>query len=666
MKTIFQTILLLFFAQTIFSQSNKIEITQVNSVSVEYAPSVSADGKVMIFQSNRSGKYELFESRLSDQGQWSEPKRLQGEINTYGTEHDLIGGPSISYDGNRLYFFASFEGGFGSEDIYYSDRTNKGWSKPVNIGKTINSSNYEGFPNISSDGKSLYFMRLNKRLEGNMNCYTLLVSMKDKNGKWQDPKPLPKPVNLGCDKYPRIMPDNRTLIFSSIREGSMAGSFDLYEAELSDNGEWTNLKSMTFSNSIDHDFFSAISSRFDKMYTIIKDQKGYDIYSYDIPLEFKPQHKIVNIQGKILNDDTLPVSAKILVNDLKTGREVVNLDNNASSGEYTVVLGEGVYDFLIYSDGYKTHQEQVKLEQITEYQLIDKDIVLTPFTQTVSIVTNNLRDGGMIEADLTVLSDGKEIILDNISFTAKYGQVYEITARQNGYEDVISNFSVTSTDSTQTTVNLSLSPQKPEIKVMPRDSETGKVISVNFMLKDLTRKKTLYKSKLNNDTIIKLDFNSRFRIYAVSKNHLFVKDVIDLKVQSGYEYIEYPLELQPIQPGAKLTLKEIYFEFGSAELDKSSFDELAEVYNFLKYNKSLVVEISAHTDNVGSDHDNMKLSEQRAQSVVDFLLAKGVPTRMLEGRGYGETQPIESNNTKDGRAKNRRVEFKVLKVRSGS
>src|SRR5690606_11226638 len=117
---------------------------------VEYAPSISADGRTMIIESNRRGKYELYVSQMQN-GKWSDPLPIDG-INNFGDSTDLIGGPSITFDGNTLFFFASFRGGLGSEDIYYSIREGNGWSKPVNLGEPINSAGYEGFPSISADG----------------------------------------------------------------------------------------------------------------------------------------------------------------------------------------------------------------------------------------------------------------------------------------------------------------------------------------------------------------------------------------------------------------------------------------------------------------------------------------------------------------------------------
>ena len=180
-----------------------------NTDRVEYAPSISADGRTMIIESNRRGRYELFDSRFEN-GAWSEPLPINA-INDFGDTTDLIGGPSVSFDGNMLFFFASFRGGKGSEDIYYSQRDGDDWTEPVNIGEPINSRGYEGFPSISADGKTLYFVRQNfnpiqdkdlaKQWE-NKACFSLYLSKKQPDGSWGQPELLPYPVNQDCEKSP--------------------------------------------------------------------------------------------------------------------------------------------------------------------------------------------------------------------------------------------------------------------------------------------------------------------------------------------------------------------------------------------------------------------------------------------------------------------------------
>jgi outer membrane protein OmpA-like peptidoglycan-associated protein len=119
--------------------------------------------------------------------------------------------------------------------------------------------------------------------------------------------------------------------------------------------------------------------------------------------------------------------------------------------------------------------------------------------------------------------------------------------------------------------------------------------------------------------------------------------------------------LQPIEVGITVRLKNIYFDFDKTTLKSESFVELNKVVEFLKQNSSVEIEISGHTDSKGSDTYNETLSQGRSQSVVDYLVSQGIESARLTAHGYGESKPIETNETEEGRANNRRVEFTVLK-----
>jgi outer membrane protein OmpA-like peptidoglycan-associated protein len=122
------------------------------------------------------------------------------------------------------------------------------------------------------------------------------------------------------------------------------------------------------------------------------------------------------------------------------------------------------------------------------------------------------------------------------------------------------------------------------------------------------------------------------------------------------------LVLQPIEVGVVVRLKNIYFDFNKATLKPESFVELQKVVAFLNENPTVEIEIEGHTDSVGPDDRNQKLSQDRSQSVVDYMVSKGISGGRLKAKGFGESKPIDTNDTDAGRANNRRVEFTVLKT----
>jgi outer membrane protein OmpA-like peptidoglycan-associated protein len=110
----------------------------------------------------------------------------------------------------------------------------------------------------------------------------------------------------------------------------------------------------------------------------------------------------------------------------------------------------------------------------------------------------------------------------------------------------------------------------------------------------------------------------------------------------------------------KLTLEGVNFEFDSARLTHESYSKLDRVAASLRAHPKVRVEISGHTDEMGTPEYNMTLSRQRAEAVRDYLMSKGVSGSRLEAKGYGETEPLAPNTSEEGRSKNRRVELKRL------
>ena len=108
----------------------------INSDQVEYAPSISADGNTMIYQSNKEGNYELFMAHRNQNGIWSSSEVIES-IKNFGSDDVLIAGSSLSYDGNYIYFFASYPGGYGIEDIWYVEKEGESWSNPINAGPNV-------------------------------------------------------------------------------------------------------------------------------------------------------------------------------------------------------------------------------------------------------------------------------------------------------------------------------------------------------------------------------------------------------------------------------------------------------------------------------------------------------------------------------------------------
>lgn len=116
-----------------------------------------------------------------------------------------------------------------------------------------------------------------------------------------------------------------------------------------------------------------------------------------------------------------------------------------------------------------------------------------------------------------------------------------------------------------------------------------------------------------------------------------------------------------IKVGETFQLNNVYFAFNKWDLLPESFDELNTVVKFLTDNPKVEIEVSGHTDNIGSDSYNMNLSQKRADAVKNYLASKGIAAKRVSSKGYGKTKPIATNSTELGREQNRRVEFTITK-----
>ena len=151
-----------------------------------------------------------------------------------------------------------------------------------------------------------------------------------------------------------------------------------------------------------------------------------------------------------------------------------------------------------------------------------------------------------------------------------------------------------------------------------------------------------------------------YGVEITARDYLFFLDIIDISLDDPNEQIIRDFGLEKVEVGATVVLENIFFETGKATLMPESYTQLEQVLKFLNSNPTVRMEISGHTDNTGSLRVNTRLSQDRAQSVVDYLEEHGIDPDRLDAMGYAFSQPIASNDTPEGRASNRRVEFKIL------
>ena len=203
------------------------------------------------------------------------------------------------------------------------------------------------------------------------------------------------------------------------------------------------------------------------------------------------------------------------------------------------------------------------------------------------------------------------------------------------------------------------------VKGRVKDKETGDPLGAKFELIDLETSKVVVESssdKVNGKFLVTLPSGHDYALNVSKDKYLFYSEHFSIpKDQDIESAFTMDVKLQPIKFGEKVVLKNIFFETASYDLLPESKVELDKLVEFMKNNPSIRIEIGGHTDNVGKPEDNQLLSENRSKSVRTYLIDHEITSDRIQFRGYGEEQPIDTNETEEGRANNRRTEFKVLK-----
>ncbi|MGB0887130.1 MAG: OmpA family protein [Vicingaceae bacterium] len=195
------------------------------------------------------------------------------------------------------------------------------------------------------------------------------------------------------------------------------------------------------------------------------------------------------------------------------------------------------------------------------------------------------------------------------------------------------------------------------------DKESNEPISATIIFEDLTTNKKIGKLTSNPENglyQIALPKGSKIGFYATTNNYYPNSDFLNLKDLDTYSELKKDLYLSPIKIGETVILNNIFFDTGKSTLKKESFPELNRVLRLIKENPGIELEIRGHTDNVGTPENNQLLSKKRAAAVKDYLVKKGVKASTIFSKGFGETKPITTNDTVEGKAQNRRVEFYIL------
>ncbi len=369
----------------------------INTSHNEYINTVSADGSILIF-TRRSALYdsrsqnrqreEFFKSELVN-GTWTESVPL-----IIDEDHGNEGAMALSYDNNFLFFTACHRSdGYGSCDIYLSKKNGEQWTKPENLGSTVNSSRWESQPSFSSDGKTLYFA---SNRSGGYGGSDIWKTVKQENGFWGEPENLGSTINTEEDEMsPFIHADGRTLYFSSKGHYGLGGA-DLFVSRLNQDDLWSEPLNLGYPINTVADEINLVVHPDGRSAFISTDlaggEGGYDIYQFELFDEIKPL-PVSYVKGHVKDINTLkPLAANIELSDLKSGKIIVRSESDPVTGEFIAVLPVSKnYALHVNHKNYLFYSHFFALDTVSRFfNPVNLNILLKPVEYGQVIILKNV------------------------------------------------------------------------------------------------------------------------------------------------------------------------------------------------------------------------------------------------------------------------------------
>jgi len=490
-----------------------------------------------------------------------------------------------------------------------------------------------------------------------------------------NPVKLPVPINVDCEQAPKIALDNKTLYYSSVREGGKGG-FDIYKTKLIAKKVWIPAESIDTLNTEYNDFAPNVSFDSDLAYYSIqieeKKQNESKIYSGKIPPQFLSE-KSALLKGTTRDLSTNePMQVNIKVNDPYTSRILYEFSSNAETGNYEIFLPSGnEYQIDYHKEKYSHYFHSLNLIKLRKNEIVIKNVELFP---GIKLLLNVFDEEiyGSIDAEIQVRDKDSvliEIPIEKVK-SGRYklelpvGNEYQIYVIADYFEHHYFGFNLDEiVQFDEFEKDVELTAKKVDFEINISDEATMAGIPVEVVITNLDNNeiiRTTASPDSEGKYKIKLREGDRYNVSVSPKGYSFYNTTVDLKKKKAPKKLD--VKLKQLKEDTKLTLNDITFETNSADLNESSYVELDRVVKLMKDNPDIKIEISAHTDNVGSNNYNLRLSNRRAKSVILYMRDFNINTKRLISKGYGESAPVVPNDSDENKAMNRRVELKILEV----
>lgn len=502
---------------------------------------------------------------------------------------------------------------------------------PINLGENINTEYDEYWPTLTADEQTLIITRLipkdleeglvsinegitekeitpsNQKVPPDFNKVQedFYISVKE-NDFWTKAINVGKPLNTkGNEGAQTILVDGRVMYFTACNRKDGKGRCDIYQS-LKVNGEWNTAVNLGVPvNSENWEAQPSISPDGKTLYFVSNRKGGYgqkDIWM-SIILEDGRWSKPINL-GENVNS---------------VGQEqspFIHPDNRTLYFATDGKIGMGGFDLYKVS----------KNDDGTWSKPINLGYPINTASDEIGLIVN---------------AQGNKAFFSSDRLNNKGRDIFEFELYKEARPTPVSY-----------------------IKGKVFDSENKNKLKANFELINLETNEIIMQAESDPNTgefLVCIPSDRDYALNVSKDKYLFYSDNFSLKgVYNILDPFLKDVPLNPIKTGQKIVLKNIFYEIDSYELLDKSIVELTKLLEFMNNNLGLKIEISGHTDNIGTSEYNLSLSNNRAKSVYDYLVEKGISAERLSFKGYGESQPLSTNETESGKSENRRTEIKII------
>jgi OmpA-OmpF porin, OOP family len=476
--------------------------------------------------------------------------------------------------------------------------------QPRSLSDTVNCFVMQYFPVLTADEQQLFFTRRNG-IRGT-DTEDLVVSVKNEKGRWTTPISISPNINTPDNEGTcTVSADGRQLIFTSCRGRAGFGGCDLFLSEKRGD-EWT--VPVNLGPGVNSGYWESQPSLSadGRVLYFISDRKG-GVGGKDIFVSYK------NEKGEWSKAENLGLKINTRADDLSpfihaNGRTLFFASNGRQ--------GFGGYDIFVS-------------------EKIDKE---WSAPKNFGAPVNNYED----QFSLFITADGKKGYYSHEKdLNDNTGRIYEMSIPEE----------------------LQIAHRSNYVKGVITDSESGKPLKADVELLDLKKNELVSmvtSDSVNGKYLMVLTHGSDYGLFVSARGYLYKSFNFNFEEMKQVEPISANIQLQKAKLGASVVLNNIFFDYGKYELKPESISELEKVARFLSENPKIKIEISGHTDNIGTEDANQLLSSRRATSVSDFIVSKNIAKARIRTIGFGSKKPLKENNTEENRRINRRIEFGIV------